>query len=273
MPERGLLFDTVAADYDRVRPTYPPALVARACAGLPPGARVLEVGAGTGKLTRELAGRGLRLEAVEPGEAMVEVARRSVGDAVTFHLGRFEDAALPEHAYDAVFSATAFHWVDPAVGWAKVARILRPGGTFALLGHLADTTGLVDTHIHEAWTRVRPEADTWMPRTMEQYLSGAEARRADVSEVWSWICHRDLSAPGVDGLFEDAVIETATREIDETADEVIEHMRTTSSFLQMDAADQQWIEDRYREIIEAAGGYRNTIYALLVTARAVPAAP
>jgi SAM-dependent methyltransferase len=266
--ERGLLFDAVAEEYDRMRPTYPAALVDRACAGLPDGARVVEIGSGTGKLTRELAHRGFRLEAVEPGPAMADVAQRSVGDSVTFHLGRFEDVELPEDAYDAVFSATAFHWVDPAIGWAKVARILRPGGTFALLGHLADTTGPVDVRIHEAWCEIRPESDNWAPRTMEQYVSGIEARLTDISQVWSWVSHRDLGAPGTERLFDDAVLDIETREIDETADEVLDHVRTTSTFLQLDPEQRGWIEERYREAIDAAGGYRNTIYAIAVTARA-----
>jgi SAM-dependent methyltransferase len=57
-------------------------------------------------------------------------------DAVDFHVGTFEDVALPERIFDAVFSTTAFHWVDPAVGWAKAARALRPGGMLALITHI-----------------------------------------------------------------------------------------------------------------------------------------
>ena len=190
---------------------------------------------------------------------------------MTFHLGRFEDVELPAGAYDAIFSATAFHWVDPAVGWAKVAGLLRPGGTFALLTHLAGNTGAVDREIREAWLELRP--DPWPQRSMEELLVGAEARRADVSEVWSWLNGRELAAPGTSRLFEDAVIETEAREIDETAEEVLAHVRTSSAFLELEADRREWLEGRYREIIGAAGGYRNTIYAVLVTARAVPAGP
>jgi len=272
--ERGLLFDTIAEDYDRVRPTYPAALVDRACAGLAGGARVLEVGCGTGKLTRELAGRGFRLEAVDPGAAMIDVATRAVGDEpVQFHLRRFEDVDLPDAGFDAVFSATAFHWVDPAVGWAKVARVLRPGGTFALLTHVADSTGPLDRELQAAWREVRPHAEGWAPRTMAEMLEGVAERRDDISEVWSWLCHHELAAPGVGDRFDAAEIDTDARDIVETADEVIEHVRTTSSFLALDPEQQQWLERRHRDLIGAAGGYRNTIHAVLVTARAVPAGP
>src|SRR5262245_23426530 len=97
--EHGLLFDAVAAEYDRVRPDYPAELVDAACtaARLDSGSRVLEVGSGTGKLTVALARRGFRVDAVDPGPQLVEIARRQVGDAaVQFHLGRFEDVELPD---------------------------------------------------------------------------------------------------------------------------------------------------------------------------------
>src|SRR5437868_4826158 len=124
--ERGLVFDRVAEEYDRVRPGYPAELIDSALAGAEIR-RVLEVGCGTGQLTGALAARGLEVEAVEPGANLAALARRRV-PGLRVHSRRFEDVALPEAAYDAVFSATAFHWVDPAVGWAKAARILRPGG-------------------------------------------------------------------------------------------------------------------------------------------------
>src|SRR5689334_7998623 len=139
----GAVFDEVAEQYEKVRPSYPTALVDAACAvgGLRPGARVVEVGCGPGKLTVALAGRGLSVDAVDPGLRLVEIARRHVeGMDVRFQVSRFEDVELPERSFDALFSAAAFHWVDPAVGWAKVARLLRPGGVLALLGHV-DTSG------------------------------------------------------------------------------------------------------------------------------------
>ena len=282
MRERGLLFETVAEEYDRVRPTYPSDLVDVACVGLGPGSRVLEVGCGTGKLTRDLAGRGFRLDAVDPGEGMIAVARRAVGDApVTFHVGRFEDVELPAGAFDAVFSATAFHWVDPSVGWAKAARLLRPGGTLALLTHTVDTTGPVHDAFRAAWREARPDRPQWVPRTMEEraprtmeeQLSGADARRDNVSEVWAWLCNHDLGRPEAAALFDDVRVETRPREIDETADEVLAHVRTSSAYLELDEERRRRLEERHREAIDAAGGYRTTVHALLVTARAVPARP
>src|ERR1700712_1492679 len=140
---RGV-FDGVAEAYDAARPGYPQELVDAAIeAGrLDGGPRILEIGSGTGKLTELLVGRGLRVHAVEPGANLTAAARRRLGAtaAVRFDETTFEDANLPEGAYDAIFSATAFHWVEPQVGWAKAARTLAPGGLLALLTHI----GLVD---------------------------------------------------------------------------------------------------------------------------------
>ena len=136
----GEVFDSVAEDYDMFRRGYPATLVDAAIkrGSLVNGSRVLEVGCGTGKLTELLAARQLIVDAVDPGPRMIEQAKRRVGGRsdVRFHVGRFEDVALPEKAFDAVFSATAFHWVDPLIGWAKTASHLRSGGLLALLSHL-----------------------------------------------------------------------------------------------------------------------------------------
>ncbi|MDQ3822315.1 MAG: class I SAM-dependent methyltransferase [Actinomycetota bacterium] len=113
MTEPGLRFDGIAEDYDRSRPSYPDELVDRACsrAALRPGSKVVEVGCGTGKLTLALVARGLHVEAVDPGSNLVAFARsRLAGSPVRFHVARFEDVELPAGAFDAVFSATAFHW-------------------------------------------------------------------------------------------------------------------------------------------------------------------
>lgn len=89
---------------------------------------MLEIGCGTGQLTRELAGRTLNLTAIDIGAAMVETARRNVADPMArFQTSSFEDFA-DSGSFDLIVSTTAFHWVDPGIGLAKAARLLRPGG-------------------------------------------------------------------------------------------------------------------------------------------------
>jgi len=133
----GKVFDEIAAEYDRHRPTYPGELVDQACrvAGIGSGDHVLEVGCGSGQLTRGLVARGLHVTALEPGKSLIALARQNLEGAgeVEFVNAQFEDALFPREQFQAVFSASAFHWVDPKVSWQKTADVLVPGGTLALV--------------------------------------------------------------------------------------------------------------------------------------------
>ncbi|MEU0839372.1 class I SAM-dependent methyltransferase [Streptomyces sp. NPDC005962] len=130
-------FDEDAELYDRARPGYPPELYdgLTELAGVRPGSRVLEVGCGTGQATVPLAGRGCRITAVEAGPHMTAVARRNLAGAAAVEVvtAEFESWPLPEEPFDAVVSATAFHWIDPAVRITKAADALRPGGALAVV--------------------------------------------------------------------------------------------------------------------------------------------
>jgi SAM-dependent methyltransferase len=192
----GSVFDEVAEDYDRHRPTYPGLLVDQACegAGIAPGAAVLEIGCGTGQLTRSLLARGLRVTAVEPGQHLIARARdqlHSVGD-VQFVNARLEYASLPRAQYSAVFSASAIHWIDPDVSWRKAADALVDGGSLALVSYfgLDDPRSADDQQaLRAAMATVAPElaADWPTYRDLARTLAGVAVRRANVSEVWAWL--------------------------------------------------------------------------------------
>jgi len=265
--ERGLVFDRVAEDYDRARRGYPSELVDAACerAGLSPGSHVLEVGCGTGKLTRVLAARGLQVEAVDPGAQLVRVAERHVGDAaVQFTIGRFEDLELPDGAFAAVFSATAFHWIDPSVGWAKVARVLRPGGTLALLAHTFEP----EPEMLAAWREFVQEADAWAPRDQRTLWEGADARMGNISELWAWLMNREIARPEAAELFRDVQLRKVRIEAAETAGDLLALIRTTSSYLRLEPELRTGLEERIAAVVEGMGGtYRPTLFALLATAR------
>jgi ubiquinone/menaquinone biosynthesis C-methylase UbiE len=134
---------------------------------------VLEIGCGTGKLTEALARQGLHVEAVDPGERMIEVARRRVGGPARHLPGRaLRGTRAADGEFAAAFSATAFHWIDPSVGWAKVARVLQPGGTFAWSTCRLLAAG---RQLHAVWTEVRPDSLQWVPRDRETLFAGTEA--------------------------------------------------------------------------------------------------
>ena len=137
IPELRHTFDRVAEGYHRARPTYPPALFAdlATLAGLRPGAALVEVGCGTGQATRDLAADGYRVVAVELGPGMADVARRALAEYPDLRVetGAFEGWQPPHRAFDAVFPATAWHWVDPATRYALAADVSRPGGSLAVV--------------------------------------------------------------------------------------------------------------------------------------------
>ncbi|MGI5239919.1 class I SAM-dependent methyltransferase [Dactylosporangium sp. CA-139066] len=138
-------FNEDAERYDRARPRYPAQLFDDlAAAGVPRGARVLEIGCGTGQATVSLAERGYGIVAVELGADLAAVARRNLAgfDSVQVVTAAYEEWPLPSEPFDVVFSATAFHWIDPAVRVPKSADALRPGGLLATVGthHIAGGT-------------------------------------------------------------------------------------------------------------------------------------
>ena len=160
---RRSTFDQVADLYDRVRPSYPAALFddLAELAGIGPGARVLEIGPGTGQATVPLAERGCRVVAVELGTRLAAVARRNLArfPAVQVVTAAFEDWPLPAEPFDVVLAATAFHWIDPTVRVDKAADALRPGGALATVAtpHVAGGDESFFTEVQACYERWDPD--------------------------------------------------------------------------------------------------------------------
>ena len=183
-------------DYDRHRPTYPDEIVDEACrtAGIGSGDHVLEVGCGSGQLTRSLLARGLHVTALEPGANLLRLARRNLASAagLTFVHERFEDAPLDRAQFQAVFSASAFHWLDLTISWQKAADVLVPEGTLALVQYfgLQEPRSQSD---HQATLaalgRVAPQVAAHWPtyRDLQATRAGVDHRRNNVSRVWAWL--------------------------------------------------------------------------------------
>ncbi|MFF3782186.1 class I SAM-dependent methyltransferase [Streptomyces sp. NPDC001933] len=129
-------FGTAAVAYAEHRPDYVQDAVGWALEPAP-GPRVLDLGAGTGKLTATLAAMGAEVIAVEPDPAMLAELRRSL-PAVRALQGSAESIPLPDASVDAVLAGNAMHWFDMAVAGPEIARVLAPGGILAGLWNLMD---------------------------------------------------------------------------------------------------------------------------------------
>lgn len=152
-------FDGAAELYDRARPGYPAQLF-EDFAVVTPGARLLEIGCGTGKATVPLAECGYEVVAVELGASLAEVARRNLARfrSVEVVTVAFERWPLPAEPFDAVFCATAFHWLDPAVRVSKSADALRPGGVLATVAteHIAGGSEEFFVEVQACYERFDP---------------------------------------------------------------------------------------------------------------------
>ena len=121
--------------YNAIRPGYPPALFDELFAALPHDPLILEVGPGTGQATRDLLARGARVHAVELGPALAATLRRELpSERLEIEVGDFEQVPVAEAAYDAVFSASAYHWIDRSLQVDRPAALLKPGGIVAVVG-------------------------------------------------------------------------------------------------------------------------------------------
>src|SRR4051812_29988519 len=232
-------FGRTAREYELGRPGWPEELLDQLFAelGLEPEAEVLDLGAGTGKLTRELVPRFARVVAVEPDDAMRAVLEEVVPGAEAL-VGHGEAIPLEDASVDAVFSAEAFHWFATDESLAEIARVLRPRGALVILwnipvelAHLGDEAEAV---IDEAFERGGVPG---LPRV----LSG-EWRR-----------------PIEDGPFEELREVEVERETVNTRDEWIANLLSVSSIAHQPEDDRAAFASRLRELVPADQEVRRRI--------------
>jgi ubiquinone/menaquinone biosynthesis C-methylase UbiE len=175
-------FERVADVYERARPEYPAEAVAWIVEELDlrAGRTVLDLGAGTGKLTRALVQTGAHVIAVEPGEQMLAELRRVLPDVET-RLGPAEAIPLADDSVDAVTVGQAFHWFRHDEAVPELHRVLRPGGAVALIWNSRDQERPLQREISELIKPFIPEGRPPVghsARALEQSeLFGAVERR------------------------------------------------------------------------------------------------
>jgi SAM-dependent methyltransferase len=182
---RGGVHDSAAAGfqagadtYERGRPRFPDDAVealAREC-GVEPGRRVVDLAAGTGKLTRQLMPFGADLVAVEPVEGMRRVFAEHLPDVPILD-GTAEALPLEDGSVDAVVASQAFHWFDPVATPREVHRVLRPDGALGLVWNVRDES--------VPWVRRLTELMEPYRADTPSYRTGSWRRGFDESEAFS----------------------------------------------------------------------------------------
>ena len=200
-----LSFERVAADYERARPPYVDDAVDWALdrLGLRPRSRVLDLGAGTGKLTRQLVARDLDVVAVEPGEEMRAVLEHEL-PGVEALAGQAEKIPLRGASVDGITVGQAFHWFETEAALAEMHRVLRPGGGFALLwnqlnqddpllGAVDDLLRPRDPARRSRW-RDRYDSQRFGPLEEEAFY---EVRPMNADQLAAWVAStsRVIAAP------------------------------------------------------------------------------
>ncbi|GAB3431668.1 class I SAM-dependent methyltransferase [Flindersiella endophytica] len=224
-------FGQAAVRYDRIRPTYPPDALRWALETVPDGSTVVDLGAGTGLLTRVLLGLGYDVVPVEPDAGM-----RAQLDAATpgtvSREGSAEALPVADGSLDAVVCGQAYHWFDREKAHPELARAIRPGGVFAPIWNLRDESA--------AWVRelsviTRQRADGTLYRIARTTEPGGSGRADGV--VYDF-------GPEF-GAVERAEFRHATTH---TADSLVELVRSRSYYLTASADEQAAIEQGVRAL-------------------------
>ena len=248
-------FDQEAWLYDRARPGYPPALIEDiiALTGLRPTGSILEIGCGTGQATLPFAERGYPMLAIELGANLAAVARHKLAPfpQAQVWIGAFEGWPVPGPIFDLCLSATAFHWIDPAIGYPKVARALRPGGALALF-----------------WNK-----HVWAAHSEDFFAAAQEVYRREAPEIFvdeSLLRPEEVEEPvaaqmEASGLFGPMIVRRYVWEQEYDAAGYLQVLNTYSGHLSLRPSVRTRLFDALRDLIDTRfNGYLRKGYLSLL---------
>jgi hypothetical protein len=219
--------------------------------------------------------------ALEPGDQLIGIAQENLKDAgdVEFVNGRLEDVRLPRGGYEAVFSASAIHWVDPDLGWRKIAEALAPDGTLALIQYFGlQEQRSVDDQEALLWALRRHAGEvaaTWpIYRDLDCTIAGVRARRGNVADAWGWLGSYDIGRDYAAGLFEELQLATVPTLVEHTAGELNALLGTMSFWARLSPGQREALANENHALHERLGRpIRASTVAVLVTARRSARAP
>jgi SAM-dependent methyltransferase len=203
-------FGSAADVYERARPNYAPEAVAWVCErlGIGPGRTVLDLAAGTGKLTRDLVPSGATVIAVEPLDEMRAQLERVVPGAQA-QPGTAEEIPLADASVDAVVCAQAFHWFDPGRALPEICRVLRPGGGLAVLYNSRDLSDSVQKRLDDLLEPYRGEVARHWTHAHDDVLARTTLFGPVEHRTW-----RSEQAVDLDGLLEAAASRSYVASLD-----------------------------------------------------------
>lgn len=232
-------FEQVADVYERARPEYPADAVAWMTEKLDlrPGRTVLDLGAGTGKLTRALVRTGAHVVAVEPGEQMLNQLKRAVPEAEALH-GAAEEIPLPDASVDAATMGQSFHWFRHDEALPELHRVLRSNGAVALAWNWRDQ----DSDLQQ---RVNDLIEPFVPPGRHQ--GGSYVEPLDASSLFSKAEQREFRF---------------TQRLD--ADSLVDRIASISFVAAAPEEQRAELAERLRAHVEAEGGKVDLPYVTVV---------
>lgn len=242
--ENSSVFKSIIADYEAARPGYPDALFRDilAYSNLTRPRDILEIGAGPGQASDYFTREGFQLTALEISQEQVDYLENKYADHPNFRAvsSRFEDFSATDGAFDIVFSATAFHWIAPEVGYPRAHRLLRHGGVLAVFWHLASIiepqTEMLQ-QVRAIYREIAPEFD--------DYLDG------DAAEALHQL---RLEQIATDHLFQNPVSLVYRWDDVYTTQRYLQLMNSYSDFHSISPEKREAIQSRVTDYIESKGG-------------------
>lgn len=243
-PQR-LVFGTVAEAYDAHRPGYPDELFDTLVELAGPAARVLDAGAGTGKVAGALADRGLTGTAVEPDPDMAAVARRRLeGAGWDVVVGELETCDVEDGAFDLFTCGQAWHWIDTERGLARIRRLLRPDGIAAIFWNRPDFSeaGELRADMDAVYERLAPDM-------VSSLASSATGHKGDPPPV----------DPAPEG-FAGAGVRTLRQGVRYTSTSWVELLGTHSNHVMLPPDQRAELHGAVGDVIDAHGGAFDLVY-------------